>query len=208
MSERIKVHGLPLWSRPQWLLGAFFLASGLLAWWQFRPAPEAIPPEIERGRLPDYVVARFTAIETDTTGKPSRRLVAEELRQYVDEDLSELDQPRMTLYPNDDETDAAPWRARARRGLVLAGGEEVRLEGAVELERDGSATRRATRVETELMRIWHARAFAETDRPVSVTSEADRLDSTGMRLWYDAPVRAQFDGRAHIFIAPEQDDTP
>jgi lipopolysaccharide export system protein LptC len=208
MSERIKVHGLPLWSGRQWLLGAFFAASGLLGWWQFRPAPEPTPAEVERARLPDYVVARFTAIETDTTGKPSRRLIAEELRQYVDEDLSELDQPRMTLYPDDDETEAAPWRARANSGLVLAGGEEIRLDGAVELERDGSATRRAMRVETELMRIRHARAFAETDRPVSVTSEGDRLDATGMRLWYDAPVRAQFDGRAHIFIAPEQSEAP
>jgi lipopolysaccharide export system protein LptC len=208
MSTRIRVTGLPIWSAQQWILGAFFVASGLLGWWQLRPAPDVPVPELVRARLPDYVVARFTAVETDATGKPSRRLIAEELRQYVEEDLSELDRPRMTLYQREDGSDGEPWRARADTGLVLAGGEEVQLQGAVELERDGNATRRTTRMETELLRIWPKRAFAGTDRPVLVISELDRLAATGMRLWYDEPMRAQFDGRAHIFIAPEQTEDP
>lgn len=208
MSGRLRVNDLQIWSARQWMLAAFFVASGLLGWWQLRPEPEPVAPEVERARLPDYVVAGFTAMETDDTGKPSRRLIADELRQYVEEDVSELDRPRMTLYQREGETEAEPWRARADSGLVLPGGEEVRLEGAVELEHKGDASRPATRMETELMRIWHKRAFAETDRPVQVTSALDRLTATGMRLWYDEPVRAQFDGRAHIFIAPEQIEEP
>jgi lipopolysaccharide export system protein LptC len=208
MNERIRVSGLPIWSAQQWMLGAFFVASGLLGWWQLRPELEPPVLGVERARLPDYVVAGFTAVETDDTGRPSRRLIADELRQYVEEDVAELDRPRLTLYQREGETEVEPWRARADSGLVLPGGDEVRLQGGVELERDGDATRRATRMETELLRIWHKRAFAETDRPVQVTSALDRLTSTGMRLWYEEPVRAQFDGRAHIFIAPEQVEDP
>lgn len=202
MSTRLVVVGLPLWSTQQWLLGLFFVASGLLAWWQLAPTPEETPSPVERPRLPDYVVTRFTAVETDATGKPSRRLIAEALRQYVEEDVAELDQPRMTLYT---ET-GAPWQARADTGLVLPGGKEVRLSGAVELRRDGDAHNRATRMSTESIRIWHERGFAETDQPVQVNSEADWLTAAGMRLWYDTPTHAQFDGRARIFIAPEQVD--
>lgn len=208
MIERPRVSVLPIWSARQWMLAAFFVASGLLGWWQLRPEPEPPAPKVERARLPDYVVVRFNAVETDDTGNPSRSLVADELRQYVEEDVSELDRPRMTLYQREGEVAVEPWRARANSGLVLPGGEEVRLEGAVELKRSGDAARPGTHMETELLRIWHKKAFAETDRPVQVTSASDRLTATGMRLWYDEPVRAQFDGRAHIFIAPEQIEEP
>jgi lipopolysaccharide export system protein LptC len=203
MSPVAKPQLRPLWSRQQWMLAGFFLASGLIAWWQIRPDAEP-SAESQRARLPDYVVTGFSALETDETGRPSRRLIADALRQYVEEDVSELDQPRMTLYVSDGE----PWKARADTGLVLGGGEEVQLQGNVEIDRAASATDRATHLETELLRIWHDRAFAETDRQVQVTSELDRLTATGMRLWYDHPVRAEFAGRAHIVIAPEPAEEP
>jgi lipopolysaccharide export system protein LptC len=193
----------PFWSLQQWMLGAFFLASGVIAWWQLQPN-ESPAPDPGRARLPDYIVTGFNALETDEAGRPSRRLSADELRQFVEEDLSELDQPRMTLYTGDGE----PWRARADRGLALAGGEELQLLGGVEIERAASATMRPAHLETELLRIWHERAFAETDRPVLLTSERDRLTATGMRLWYDPPVRAEFDGRARIRIVPESVEEP
>lgn len=204
MSTPVKGGAPSLGTPRQWLLGSFFAASGLLALWQLRPAPEPAATPVERARLPDYVVSRFTAVETDSAGGLSRRLVADELRQYVEEDLAELDQPRMTLY----QAEGQPWRARARRGLVLEGGAEVRLQGAVELVRDGDATHRETRLSTELMRIWHERAYAETDRAVRVSSEQDWLTGTGMRLWYSEPMRVQLDGRAQVFLAPQQVDQP
>jgi len=199
MSTRTSA-GTPLGTSRQWLLGLFFIASGLLALWQLRPAPESPIDQIERARLPDYVVSRFSAVETDAAGRPNRRLVADELRQYVDEDVSELDQPRMTLY----QAEREPWRARAENGLVLEGGDEVRLRGAVELTRAGDATHRETHMASELIRIWHKRTYAETDQAVRIRSEQDWLTATGMRLWYDAPMRAQFDGRVHLFLAPQQ----
>ncbi len=204
MSAAGRKSSLPVWSAQQWLLVAFFVASGLLAWWQFQPAEQAPPGALERARLPDYVVTHFTAVEMDDRGKPSRRLVAEELRQYVDEDVSELTQPRMTLY----QTDGEPWRARADSGIVMASGEEIQLHGGVELERNGNLATRSAHIATELLRIWHHRAYAETDRAVVATSDLDRLTATGMRLWYAEPLRAQFDGRAHIFLAPEQNEEP
>lgn len=195
---------LPVWSAQHWLLGAFFVASGLLAWWQLKPAEQSPPTAVERARLPDYVVTNFTAVEMDDKGKPGRRLVADELRQYVDEDVSELTQPRMTLY----QTDGEPWRARADSGIVMASGEEIQLHGGVELERDGNAATRSAHIATELLKIWHHRAYAETDRAVEATSDLDRLNATGMRLWYAEPLRAEFDGRARIFLAPEQAGDP
>lgn len=204
MSARHWIKELPIWSGRQWLLGIFFLASGLLAWWQLRPGLDETLPELQRPRLPDYVVLRLTALETDEIGRPARRLVADQLRQFVDEDVSELDQPRLTIYAEQGE----PWRARANSGLLPPGGEEIQLRGAVELRRAASSTQVATDLETEQISIWHKRDFAETDLPVRIKSGADWLTATGMRLWYSEPMRAQFDGRVHTLVVPAEADKP
>lgn len=204
MSAHHWIKELPIWSGRQWLLGTFFLASGFLAWWQLRPGLEETLPELQRPRLPEYVVSRLTALETDEMGRPARRLVADELRQFVDEDVSELDQPRLTIYADTGE----PWRARANSGLLPPGGEEIQLRGAVELRRAASSTQPATDLETEQINIWHKRDFADTDLPVRIRSGPDWLTATGMRLWYGEPMRAQLDGRVHALVIPTEADKP
>ncbi|NCA69019.1 MAG: LPS export ABC transporter periplasmic protein LptC [Sphingobacteriia bacterium] len=204
MSGRARLAEWARGSAQTWWLAAFFLVSGLLAWWRLAPVPEPAQPPIERSRLPDYVVKRFTAVETDDSGQPLRQLIADELRQFVEEDLAELDQPRMTLYSETGE----PWRGRADHGLVLDGGSEVRLLGEVELERAADAAQRATLITTELLRIWHLAGLAETDQSVRIASGADWLTASGMRLWYTDPMRAHFDGRARLFIAPTPIEAP
>lgn len=191
----------PLWSRGQLLLALAFVAVGLAAWWKFQQRPpEESPPET-RPRQPDYVVRDFTAVETDAAGRPARHLVADELRHYLREDLSELDRPRMDLF----QAEGPPWHARARRGLVLAKGDQVRLIGDVHLDRAGDAKVRPAHLETEQIDIWPKQALAETDLPVRLDSDGDTVNATGMRLWYAEPMRTDFHGRPHIRLAPEQE---
>ena len=133
------------------------------------------------------------------TGQPSRRLVAEQMRQYVGEDLAELDLPRLTLY----EAEGPPWQATSREGLVLRGGDEVRLSNEVRVERAGSGGSRPVRLDTSEVTIWPRRQYAQGDRPVRIESERDWLTAQGLRLWFAEPVRAEFPGRAHLFVAPE-----
>jgi lipopolysaccharide export system protein LptC len=150
------------------------------------------------------VVSGFTAIETDETGRPSRQLMAEQMRQFVSEDLAELDLPSLTLY----QAEAPPWRADSRQGLLLAGGDEVRLSNAVRIERAGSQGNRPVRLDTSELTVWPRRQFAQGDRPVRIESELDWLTAQGLRLWFAEPVRAEFPGRTHLFIAPEEPPSP
>lgn len=192
------------WSGLQWLLGAFFIGSGLAAWWLFAPPVEDGAETAARERRPDYVISQLTAVETDAAGQPTQRLVAEELRQFVSEDVTELDQPRLTLYSGQGQ----PWQARADRGQVMPGGDEIQLAGRVRMQRAASEGHPEARMETELIHIRHASAFAQTDQPVRISSEEHWITATGMRLWYAEPVRAEFTGRPHIFIAPSQNEAP
>jgi lipopolysaccharide export system protein LptC len=185
-------------------LGLFFALSGLMAWWQLRTAPEAPPSPVARDRAPDYVVLDFTAVETDERGQPSRRLTADELRHYIEEDVSELDQPRMLLF----QSDGPPWHGRARQGIVLASGDEIRLIDEVHLERSAGAQTRPLQLETERLTLWRESNYAETDRPVRLTSDQDRLTANGMRLWHVSPMRATFQGRVHILLAPAREGPP
>ncbi len=188
----------------QWLLGIVFTLSGALAWWQIQIHPDEAAPTSQRPRLPDYVALNFTALETDTDGRPSRRLVADELRHYVDERISELSQPRLTLF----QPDGPPWNARSEQGIVLAGGEQIRLSGDVRLDRQGDRQTRATHLETERLDVWRTQALAETDLPVRIHSDGDVLTAKGMQLWYAEPMRATFQGRTQIRFAPEPETKP
>lgn len=200
-----------MWSSRQTTLTLLFAVLGGLAWWLVQRQSESDAPTLVKARTPDYVVSAFQAIETGPTGHPSRRLEAEQMRQYVSEDLAELDQPELTLY----QAEGPPWRAQSRQGLVLAGGDEVRLSLEVRIERAGSAGHRPVHLDTTALTIWPQRQFAQGEQPVRVESEGDWLTARGLRLWFAEPVRAEFPGRAHLLIVPEgsrpatrQDNTP
>jgi lipopolysaccharide export system protein LptC len=193
-----------VWSSRQSSLTLVFALLGGLAWWLLRHQSGLEVPAPPHARVPDYVVSHFQAIETDATGRPSRRLVAEQMRQFVDEHLAELDLPNLTLY----QPEGPPWRAQSRRGLLLAGGDEVRLSEAVRVERAGSRGTRPVRLDTSELTLWPQRQFAEGQRPVRMDSEGDWLSAQGVRLWYATPMRAEFPGRVHAFIAPQDLSEP
>jgi lipopolysaccharide export system protein LptC len=193
-----------MWSARQFVLAAAFAALGGGAWWILRSQPgvQVAPPQ--RARAPDSVVSRFSAVETDDTGRPSRRLAAVQLRQFLDEDLVELDAPRLTLF----ETDGPPWEGQSRHGLLVRGGEEIRLSDAVQLRRAGSQTARSLHLATSELTIWPQREYAQGDRPVRIESDRDWVTATGIRLWYKEPARAELPGRVHLYLAPASAGAP
>lgn len=193
-----------MWSSRQTALALVFALIGGLAWWLLQRQSPTEAPAAERARTPDYVVSGFQAIETDQTGRPSRQLVAQQMRQYVNEDLAELDLPELTLF----QSDGPPWRASSRQGLLLAGGDEVRLSDQVRIDRAGSEVHRPVRLNTSELTVWPQRQFAQGDRPVRIESERDWLTAEGLRLWFAEPMRAVFPGRAQLFIAPEAPPSP
>jgi len=191
----------PFWSGRQLMLAILFAIIGAIAWWQLKTPDEDTGAHRTRPRLPDYVVDRFSAVETNDSGRPIRHLKAIELRHYATENVSELDQPRLELY----QIKGPSWHAKADRGTIYADGDQIRLEGNVELNRAGDDENRPAHFETERLDIWRKQGLAETDLEVRVNSDGDVLTANGMRLWYNEPTRTTFHGRARIRLAPESD---
>ena len=187
-----------MWTTRQGRLAIVFIVLAAVAWWLLRGMSEE-PVQRPRERMPKHVVSDFSAVETDPTGRPARRLAARQLRQYVEEDLAELDLPRLTLF---DHAGGMPWEASAQRGFLMSHGEEVHLLDLVKLDRAGTAVTRSFTLDTSEMRVWPKREYAQSDQPVSIESDRDWLTAAGMRLWYAHPSRAEFPGRAHLLIAP------
>jgi len=194
----------PAWPRRQWILTLLFTLGALSAWWQLRQIAPPSSPELPRQQAPDAVVLVFRALETHADGTPSQRLSTTELRQYLDANRTELVQPSLEIYPEE----GPPWRARANLGIAYEQGARLALEGAVELEREASASTPATRIQTDRLTIRHPESYAETDAAVRIASGADWLQASGMRLWYGEPVRATFQGRAQLLLSAPSEPTP
>lgn len=188
-----------MWTTRQGRLAGLFTVLAAASWWLLRSVTEP-PDALPRPRAPDHTVWDLSAVETGAAGRPERHLIADQLRQYVAEDLTELDEPRLTLYDRDG---GPPWKARSVTGLLRSRGEEVDLREWVRIDREAGASNRSFALATEALRLWPKREYAQSDLPVRIASDQDWLTATGMRLWYAHPTRAEFPGRAHVFMAPQ-----
>lgn len=178
---------------------ALMLASmgGAAWWWQSTQVAET-PVPITRERLPDYRAENLAAITMDETGRPTRRLSAERLRHYADDDSSEFDRPTLVVY----RPDGQPWHIHSETGWASGDGERVWLHGQVHADRQGDGEVKPVHLTTSELLIRPRQEYAETTMPVEIVSLDDRLNSTGMQVWFgETAMRARFLGRARARMA-------
>ncbi|EIC22216.1 LPS export ABC transporter periplasmic protein LptC [Thiorhodovibrio frisius] len=190
----------------QLLLAAVFVLLGLLGLWFAQPSQQpASPAGLQDGRRPDYVVDGVRALELDIHGQPARRLRAEQLRHYPDDDSNELDQPRLRLY--DDQ--APPWHIRSERGWISAGNERIVLSGEVRARRAAASDQEAIAFATSWIEVFPDDERAETDRFIELDRGADRMTAIdGMRFWYSEPMRGEFVGRVRSRLVTSETPAP
>jgi lipopolysaccharide export system protein LptC len=160
------------------LLGAG--SWGLATWLQQRELAAVKP-----SHAPDYEVdtLQFTTMGPD--GTPRRRLVADRMVHYADDDSTQLTKPRLTLF----EGDRPPWEVRSPKGWVSGDGELVLLQGEVHIDRAAAKDVRAVNIVTHDLRVQPKVSYAETDQPVDARSGADRVQAVGLQVWFDGPAR-------------------
>jgi lipopolysaccharide export system protein LptC len=176
----------------QRVLALGLLAIGGAAWWQqSRQVPEPTVP-IVRERLPDYRVEGLAATTMGTTGHPVRRMNAERMRHYADDNSSEFDRPVLIVYRPQE----PPWTIRAETAWASGDGEQVWLHGEVDIDREGDGTARPVHLRTSELLVRPHEEYAKTVMPVAIASVDDWLKAKGMEVWYgEAAMRARFVGR-------------
>lgn len=178
-------------NRVQLVLAALAVLAAGLSWWLGHESSdgEAVTASPAAAvRAIDYRIRGFEVVRMTSAGAPAHRLAAQSLRHFTDDDTTELDQPRLTVF----QTDAPPWEVDAQQAWMSADGSLILLTGEVLINRAGDADTPPTRVVTRDLRIQPRDDYAETDERVTVETDTDRLDAVGMQAWLRPPSRLKF----------------
>ena len=183
------------------LLG--ILLATAVSGWLFRSTSEPpaifLPPELPHE--PDYYLKNFVATTMDVDGKPRRRLAADSMVHFPDDDSATLDHPRLVLFTEHGRS----WEITSTSGRVNAGGESIDLHGEVRISAVGGEPE-GDRVEmlTSEMVVWPERQYAETESAVNIKFIGGVVDAVGMhadfkqrRLELLAEVRGRYEPVDH-----------
>jgi lipopolysaccharide export system protein LptC len=172
------------------VLALVLVIAAAASWWLARPEAAAPPPAAKAGaeRTIDYYVNGLDATRMTEAGVPAHRLRTPKLRHFTDDDTSELEKPRLTVF----QAEAPPWEVDSEQAWVSPDGSLILLQGDVFITREGDAENRPMHIVTSNLRVQPAQDYAETDEKVRVSSESDWVDSIGMQAWMRPPSRLKF----------------
>lgn len=113
---------------------------------------------------PDYQVNNFTTTKTGPDGKPRYTLSATEMRHYPDNDSTELERPRFTMYGKL----KADTQIQGQRGTVSSGGDDIDIMDDVKFVRSATREKGELTLWTEFLHIRPSDETATTDKPVKI----------------------------------------
>lgn len=182
------------------IIGGILLLLVLVTLWIAR---QSMQDETERSapqHRVDYYLEGVDTTLMDLSGRPSKRLVASRMTHFVDDDSTELESPRLTLY----DLDRPPWRVRSETGWLSGDGEVLLLQGAVKIDRFAAPGVRPMHITTRDLRVQPRDNYVETDAEVHARSNQDRIDAKGMQIWLQQPIRIKLlaNVRGHYEVEP------
>lgn len=138
-------------------------------------SPDSAPPA---GSPPHLLIERVDSLTTDPSGRPYRRMRADELRRMAPGGSSMLVRPRLTMFPA-----AGPkWHFEADSGVVSPDGKTIYLPGPVRGRRDAVAR---LEIDGRDLRIMAAENYGESDEPATVRGSAFEARGTGVKIWLE-----------------------
>ena len=182
-------------------LAVALIAAALLSWWLVRQqqAPDAVRAyERDGPREIDYSLTGFDVTRMGPDGQPAHRLRAERLQHFIDDDTSELIEPRLTVFQGEE----PPWQVQSAQAWISADGSIVLLTGDVLIDRAAGSENPPVRLTTRNLRLQPREDYAETDEKVRVETDMDRLDAVGMQAWLRPPSRLKFLSQVKGYYVP------
>ncbi len=149
-------------------------------------ATAAAPPD------PGYAARDAEVIETGYDGRERYRLNAQVIRQRIDSSVIDLEQLSMDYHPGaqgevpgeQPARGADPkevWHLRSDRGQVRANGDDVQLDGNVQVTGPAPGTGAPLTLATETLRINTPTEFIETQAPVKLGWSGHTLTGNGLK---------------------------
>jgi len=163
---------------------ALALAAGtvqLLVWWLAPQHPERMQAGPPRS---GYTLHDFTLYGYGTDGALGYRLQAPRLERREGDASLYLVRPKFLLPPKSGQA-AEPWTGHSDYGWVSAGGDELKLQGAVDMQRKAYAGAAAASIVTRDVTAWPKRNQVQTDAHVAMRQGTATMTGIGMRADLD-----------------------
>lgn len=145
-----------------WVPIVLALVLALLTWW-LNDLARLPRYDDNRGftHEPDAIVDQFRVLSFDRQGQPSSQLIAQHMRHFMDDDTTELIEPRLDFY------DALrPARMEAHRGVIGSSGDNVYFLNQVHVQQAAVAPNPAFTLDTEFLHVIPEARVMRTDRAV------------------------------------------
>ena len=203
---------MKVWSR---LLGYLVVIAVVAAAWFFgiagrsdnaTDAAALLPPD------PGYAALGAQVIETGYDGRERYRLNAKAIHQQGDNGVIDLEQLEMNYHPGAQgelpgEQPASTkkatevWHLTSDRGQVRADGDDVQLNGNVQVTGPAPGSEAPLVLTTDNMRVNTPTQFIETDAPVQIRQSGNLIYAVGMEADLKAG-NVRLKSKVHASSAP------
>lgn len=166
-----------------------------------------LPPD------PGYAAKDAVVVETGFDGRERYRLNARVIRQQMDSNVIDLEGLEMDYHPGAQGSvpgekpqpgaDAEKWHLKSDRGQVRADGDDVQLDGNVEVTGQAPGSGAPLALTTETMRINTPTEFIQTDAPVKLTWSGHVIHAVGMQADLKAG-KLRLESKVHGVFVPNR----
>ena len=143
---------------------------------QVQPLPPK--PDSSKRHDPDFIISKLSATTLNEQGVPRFLMSAQKMRHYPDDDSTALEAPRLTLLAED----SPPLLATAESGTISRKGDELFLQGGVEVLRGAGTKQDQLKLQTEFLNIIPDQDLASSDRAVTLTEAHTTVNAIGLEL--------------------------
>ena len=138
-------------------------------------------PEQNNKKVADTFFNNATIIDYGENGRPSSKIIGDQLFHYPGEDDSEIIKPKVTFFRDT----GSPVFVTADHGWINQAGTRVLLKGHTVIVREKSEANKFSKLETPELIIWPEKEYAETDQDVKITTDGTVATGTGMKAYID-----------------------
>jgi len=151
---------------------------GATYWLNQQAQPEPVKPDGSRRHDPDSIVENFSAVKLNNKGTPYFIMSAAKMLHYPDDNSTALESPRITLLAED----SPPLLATSESGSISRKGDELSLQGDVEVLRDAAQEHEQLKLQTESLKIIPEQDIARSDKAVKLTEAHTTVNAIGLEL--------------------------
>ena len=129
---------------------------------------------------PDYYFTDAKVTTLDQQGRRAAVMTAPRIVHHPDDDSSEVFEPHIQYFAAGN----PPWHSRADHGLMPSGGQIIKLDGNVTMNRPAHDGAAPVIIHTDKLTVNLDTNIGSTDDPVQITQGASQMTGVGMLAYF------------------------